>query len=120
MEILASRGMHLGLVHIFSAMEACTSYKPWHDKTTGKVFLTYDSGICLHYNFYFIDKAFCLCYLRVPTWAPFRLQFYYNGHNYLAWKLDVAAVAYIITKNQQGSTMAKPKFLNCIITTMAP
>lgn len=28
-EILALRGMHTGLVHIFSAMEACTSYKPW-------------------------------------------------------------------------------------------
>ena len=24
--------------------------------------------------FYFIDKYFGLCYLRVPTWSPFRLQ----------------------------------------------
>ena len=98
-EILGSRGMHLGLVHIFSAMEACTSYKPWHDKTTGKTFLTYDSGKCLHYYFYFIDRVFGLCYLRVPTWAPFRLQFYYNGHNYLAGKLDKAAVGYTIREN---------------------
>jgi len=30
---------------------------------------------CLHYCFYFIDEEFGLCYLRVPTWAPFRLQF---------------------------------------------
>jgi len=35
-EILKERGTHPGLVHIFSAMETCTSYKPWHDKTTGK------------------------------------------------------------------------------------
>ena len=26
--------------------------------------------------FYFIDKYFGLCYLRVPTWSPFRLQYF--------------------------------------------
>lgn len=62
-------------------------YKPWHDKTTGKTSLRYDSGKCLHYYFYFIDKEYGLCYLRVPTWCPFRLQFYFNGHNLLAAKL---------------------------------
>lgn len=98
-ELLASRGMQPGLVHIFSAMEACTSYKPWHDKKTGKTFLTYDSGKCLHYYFYFIDKVFGLCYLRVPTWAPFRLQFYYNGHNWLAEKLNKASVTYTLREN---------------------
>jgi hypothetical protein len=65
-------------------MEACNSYKPWHDKNTGKTFLKPDSGKCLHYYFYFIDKELGLSYMRVPTWAPFRLQFYFNGHNALA------------------------------------
>jgi len=31
-EIIAKQGDHPGLVHIFSAMEPCPSYKPWHDK----------------------------------------------------------------------------------------
>lgn len=44
-EILKNRGEHPGLVHIFSAMESCTSYKPWHDKESGKTFLKYDSGM---------------------------------------------------------------------------
>jgi len=39
---------------------------------------------CLHYYFYFINEELGLCYLRVPTWCPFRLQFYFNGHNRLA------------------------------------
>jgi hypothetical protein len=86
-EILKQRGLHTGLVHIFSAMETCTAFKPWHDKTSQKTFFKYDSGRCLHYYFYFIDDVFGLCYLRVPTWAPFRLQFYCNGHNYLAIQL---------------------------------
>lgn len=85
---LEKRGTHEGLVCIFSAMEACSSYTPWHDKQTHKTFLKGDSGKCLHYYFYFIDKELGLCYLRVPTWAPFRLQFYYNGHNALAAALD--------------------------------
>jgi hypothetical protein len=28
------------------------------------------------YYFYFVDEQLGLCYLRVPTWCPFRLQFY--------------------------------------------
>jgi hypothetical protein len=98
-DILKERGTHPGLVHIFSAMEACTSYKPWHDKKTKKTFLKYDSGKCLHYYFYFIDKTFGLCYLRVPTWCPFRFQFYMNGHNWLAAKLDRHKVPYTMREN---------------------
>jgi hypothetical protein len=98
-DIIKERGAQPCLVHIFSAMEACTSYKPWHDKKTGKTFLKYDSGKCLHYCFYFIDKMFGLCYVRVPTWAPFRLQFYMNGHNWLASKLDKRKIGYVLREN---------------------
>src|SRR2546429_542765 len=71
-----------------------------HDKATGKTFLRYKDGKCLHYYyFYFIDAMLGLCYLRVPTWAPFRLQFYFNGHNLLAHKLDLAGIGYRMTDN---------------------
>jgi len=92
--IVAERGEAPGLVAVLSAMEACESYKPWHDKASGKTFLRPDSGKCLHYYFYFIDQRLGLCYLRVPTWAPFRLQFYCNGHNVLARALDQAGIAH--------------------------
>ena len=83
-EIIKHRGKHPGLVYIFSALEPCTSYKPWHDKKTHHTFLKYDSGKCLHYYFYFIHEVLGLCYVRVPTWCPFRLQIYFNGHSWLA------------------------------------
>lgn len=73
--ILAERGHHPGLVHTFSAMETGSSYRPWHDKASGRTFLKPIPGKCLHDYVYFIDEQFGLCYLRVPTWAPFRLQF---------------------------------------------
>lgn len=93
-QILATRGTAPGLVHIFSAMEPCPSYKPWHDKATHQTFLKPDSGKCLHYYFYFIDPTLGLCYLRLPTWCPFRLQFYFNGHNWLAAQLRTHHIAY--------------------------
>lgn len=93
-EILATRGTQPGLVHIFSAMEPCPSYKPWHDKQTHQTFLKPDSGKCLHYYFYFIDRTLGLCYLRLPTWSPFRLQVYFNGHNWLAAQLRAHGIAY--------------------------
>jgi len=80
-------------------MEACPSYKPWHDKRSGKTFLKPTEGKCLHYYFYFIDPALGLCYLRVPTWAPFRLQFYCNGHSVLARQLERKTIAYTLLDN---------------------
>jgi hypothetical protein len=83
-----------GLVHIFAALEPCTAFKPWHDKSTHKTYLRVSSGKCIHYYFYFIDAEFGLCYLRVPTWSPFRLQFYCNGHNCLANQLSAHGIAF--------------------------
>ena len=98
-KVLAARGEHPGLVHVISAMEACESYKPWHDKGSGKTYLKPNSGKCLHYYFYFIDQALGLCYLRVPTWCPFRLQFYCNGHSWLARKLAAAGIDFTLADN---------------------
>ena len=98
-EILKAHGDHPGLVAILSAMEACHTYRPWHDKNTGKTMLRPDLGKCLHYYFYFLDPEVGLCYVRVPTWCPFRLQFYFNGHNQLAIKLREAGIAFRMMDN---------------------
>jgi hypothetical protein len=66
----------------------------------GRTFLRPDSGKCLHYYyFYFIHAELGLCYLRVPTWCPFRLQFYFNGHNLLASRLTNEGVAHQLLDN---------------------
>jgi hypothetical protein len=98
-QVLKQRGDQPGLVHIFGAMEACSSYLPWHDKTTGKTFLRSGSSKCMTYYFYFIDEELGLCYLRVPTWRPFRLQFYFNGHNWLANQLKQRGIVYKMVDN---------------------
>lgn len=98
-EIVARRGDHPGLVHIFSVMELCSSYRPWHDKRTGMTYLRGDSGKCVYYYFYFIDEVLGLCFLSVPTWCLFRAQFYFNGHNWLASKLRAAGIAFALQDN---------------------
>lgn len=43
-QILAQRGDHPGLLCVLSAMEPCSTYKPWRDKTTGKTYLLPSDG----------------------------------------------------------------------------
>ena len=108
-EILAKRGEQSGLVCIFSAMEPCSTYKPWHDKQSGKTYLRPDDGKCLHYYFYFLDDELGLCYVRVPTWLPCRLQIYCNGHNWLAARLRKQKISYnLVDYEFQGPTTVKP------------
>jgi len=101
-EILKKRGENPGLVCILSAMEPCGSYKPWHDKKTHKTYLKPDDGKCLHYYVYFIDPDLGLCFVRVPTWCPFRLQFYCNGHSYLARQLTKRKIEFRVLDNAFG------------------
>ncbi len=98
-EILRQRGTQPGLVWIFSALEPCTTYQPWFNKQSKQAYLRPDDGKCLHYYFYFIDPELGLCYMRVPTWCPFRLQFYCNGHNCLARQLERRGIGYRLLDN---------------------
>ena len=98
-KVLETRGDHPGLVHVISAMEACDAYQPWHDKQTHKTYVRPDTGKCLHYYFYFLDDELGLIYLRAPTWAPFRLQFYCNGHSWLARRLAAEGIGFTAADN---------------------
>ncbi len=83
-------------------MEPCGSYKPWYDKKTRKTYLKPDDGKCLHYSICFIDEDLGLCSLRVPTWCPFRLQFYCNGHSVLARQMTQHSIEYRVLDNAFG------------------
>jgi DNA-binding transcriptional ArsR family regulator len=96
---LAERGTHPGLVHVISAMEGCDTYKPRLDKQANTLSLRPNRGQCLHYYFYFIDKELGLVHLRVPTWCPFRLQFYCNGHSWLARQLEAESIGFTLADN---------------------
>ena len=98
-KVLKQRGNEAGLVCILSAMEQCGSYEPWHDKQSHKTAVRHTMAKCLHYYVYFIDAEFGLGYMRVPTWCPFRLQVYLNGHTWLARQLDKKKIGYEMSDN---------------------
>lgn len=93
-EVLAQRPVTEGLVHLFSAMEACPTYVYRYDKASGRSFLQGRTAKCLHYYVYLKHPEFGLCYLRIPTWLPLRLQFYCNGHNWLQNQLRQEGIAF--------------------------
>ena len=97
--VLAQRGHHPGLVHVLSVMESCTTFKPWHDKTTGQTGVKLAPGKCATYYFYLIDEELGLMYVRVPTWLPCRLQIYFNAHHWLAQQLRQAGIAFRMEDN---------------------
>jgi hypothetical protein len=93
-QILEQRGDNPGLVAILSALEVCPTFEARYDQKTGRTSLRPDRAKCLHYYFYFIDEDMGLCFMRVPTWCPFGVQAYFNGHNLLAAKLRKAGIDY--------------------------
>jgi len=93
-EIIKKRGSHEGLVHVFSSLELSMTYAPWHDKSTGKTFFRSGQTKCLHYYFYFIDRELGLCFIKVPTIAPFKTTLYFNGHALLETKLKKHKIEY--------------------------
>lgn len=97
--VIEQRGGHPGLVGVFSALEPCTTYQPWHDKPSGRAFLRHKDGKCLHYYFYFIAEELGPCYVRVPSWCPFRPRFCSNGHNWLARQLQREGSGYRLLDN---------------------
>jgi DNA-binding MarR family transcriptional regulator len=98
-KILEKRGDHPGLVHVFSALEAHSGYRPWFDKKRNIAYLLPRQGQCLHYYFYFVHEELGLCHLRVPTWAPFRVQFMMNGHGWLARRLEREGIGFTLADN---------------------
>jgi hypothetical protein len=93
-DILTARGDAPGIVCILSAMESCRCFKVVKNHKTGYLELQWKPGKCLHYYVYLMDPEYGLCYLRIPTWAPFRLQFYFNGHDWLQRCMDSEGITY--------------------------
>ena len=83
-----------GVVCILSAMESCRCFKVRKNAETGYLGLQSSPGKCLHFYVYWIDETLGLCYLRIPTWAPFRLQGYCNGHDWLERQLKANGIHY--------------------------
>ena len=72
----------VGLIGILSTMESCPSYKLKPGQGRPQFYSTKIPQQVLYY--YFLDAGLGLIHVRVQTWAPFTVQIYVNGHDYVA------------------------------------
>jgi hypothetical protein len=79
---------------VLGAIERCRCFQVAKNPQTGYLRLQWRQGQCEHCYVYFIDEEFGLCHLRILTWAPFRLQFCCNGHDWLERQMKPAGIRY--------------------------
>jgi hypothetical protein len=73
-ELIEQRGKQPGLVHIFSAMEQCQAYRPWHNKQSHKTYVKMTQGKCLHYYYeYQLGVPFVYSFTSMVT-MPWQLN----------------------------------------------
>jgi len=92
--IIEDRGNHPGLIAVLSALEVDNSFDIYKNKETKKLELISRQRKCLHIYFYFIDEHLGLCYFRIQTFFPFKVQIYFNGREKLAREMSQAKIDY--------------------------
>jgi hypothetical protein len=84
-KLAQQEGITEGLVCVFTTQEACPSFKIAYG--IGRPRLVKSRPRCLVLYFYYLDPEFGLLHIRLPTWFPFTIQVYVNGHEWLARQL---------------------------------
>lgn len=77
-----------------SALEVDNSFDIYKNKETEKLELISRQRKCLHIYYYFIDEHLGLCYFRIQTFFPFKVQIYFNGREKLALEMSQAEIDY--------------------------
>jgi hypothetical protein len=97
-EVLAQRGDHPGLVHLFAVVEPARVFEVRQGRSGGPHLIA-RRGKCKQYYLYFIDPQFGLCHLRISTWLPFWVQFYCNGHAWVTRALEREGISFTLVDN---------------------
>jgi hypothetical protein len=85
-------GITEGLVCIFTIQESCSSFKIAYG--IGRPRLVPSRPRCLVLYFYYLDPEFGLLHIRLPTWFPFTVQVYVNGHEWLARQMTKHGIGF--------------------------
>jgi hypothetical protein len=97
--IIDQRGTNPGLIAVITNLETDYGFDIQGSRVTNKIELKARRRKCLHIYFYFIDEDYGLCYFRVQTYFPFKVQVYCNGHEKLALDMQKAKIEYTKADN---------------------
>jgi hypothetical protein len=89
-----------GLVCVFSTLEPCRSFTVAGNRETQRLEVVRRPRQCLHFYWYLIDPDFGWMHVRLQSWAPYSIQVYVNGREWLARQLDRHGIAYSRSDNK--------------------
>jgi hypothetical protein len=93
-------GVTEGLVCVLSVVEPCRSFVVTPNRQTRRLEVVRRRRKCLHYYLYLIDPEFGWMHVRLQTWAPYEIQVYVNGREWLARQMDQAGIGYRRSDNK--------------------
>jgi hypothetical protein len=99
-QIAERDGVTTGLVCIFSALEPCTSFAVVGNRQRHRLEIVRRRRKCLHFYLYLIDPEFGWMHVRIQSWAPYEIQVYVNGREWLARQMDRAGIGYQRSENK--------------------
>ena len=85
---------------VLSVLEPCRSFAVAPNRQTRRLEVVRRPRKCLHYYLYLIDPEFGWMHVRLQTWAPYEIQVYVNGREWLARQLDAAGIGYRRSDNK--------------------
>lgn len=93
-------GITSGLVCVFSVLETCRSFTVKGNHETHKLEAVKKKTKCLHHYWYLIDPMFGWMHVRIQTWAPYSMQIYINGREWLSRELTKRDIEYERSDNK--------------------
>src|SRR5438128_2976640 len=96
-QLIREQRIEGGLVGILCTQETCNSFQVVPGDRRPRFVSKPRAQRVLYY--YFLDPQPGLIHVRLQTWAPFTLQVYVNGHDWLAQQLVRLGLGFVLTHN---------------------
>jgi hypothetical protein len=83
-----------GLIAVLGCVEPCQIVQVRGDRQSKMLKVQIETGKCLHYYHYYLDRDYGLRYTRLQSWFPFTMHVGLNGRDWLACQMAQAGLAY--------------------------
>jgi hypothetical protein len=83
-----------GLIAVLGCVEPCQIVQVRGDRQSEMLKVKIETGKCLHYYHYYLDRDYGLRYTRLQSWFPFTMHVGLNGRDWLACQMAKAGLAY--------------------------
>ena len=96
-QLIREQRIDSGLAGILCTLETCHSFQLVPGEQRPRFLSRPRQQRVLYY--YFLDPQLGLIHVRLQTWAPFTLQVYVNGHDWLAQQLVRLGLGFVLQHN---------------------